>query len=1558
MSHPGLPQRQGLYAPEQEHDACGVGFIAHIRGQRSHGIVEQGLQILKNLSHRGATGADKLAGDGAGVLIQIPDVFLRRELTKLAIPLPALGDYAVGMLFLPRAAQARAACEEVVAAVVREERQELLGWRDVPTNNTRLGKGVQAAEPMVRQVFIGRGDAKPEAFERKLFVIRKVIEQRVRQLALRDAAFYIPSLSSRTLVYKGMLLADQVGEYYLDLQDPLLDSALALVHQRFSTNTFPTWDLAHPFRMIAHNGEINTLRGNVNWMAARRHSMSSALLGADLDKIWPLIASGQSDSACFDNALELLVAGGYPLAHAMMLLIPEAWAGNPLMDEKRKAFYEYHAALMEAWDGPAAVAFTDGRQIGATLDRNGLRPARYLITDDDHVVMASETGVLDIPHHKIVKKWRLQPGKMFLIDLEAGRIVDDAELKTQLAASRPYRDWLNKSQIRLEDLPNVAAPAAAKNGALLDRQQAFGYTQEDIKFLMTPMAVTGQEAIGSMGNDTPLAVLSNRAKPLYAYFKQLFAQVTNPPIDPIREEMVMSLVSFIGPRPNLLSLDASEPQLRLEVSQPVLSAADMEKIRRIGELTQNKFRSRALDICYLAAQGASGMEPALAALCDAAQKAVHDGNNILILSDRATDAAHIAIPTLLATSAVHHHLIRAGLRTKVGLVVETGSAREVHHFAMLAGYGAEAFHPYLAFETLAAMREQLPADLSHAEACKRFTKGVAKGLLKVMSKMGISTYQSYCGAQIFEAIGLNSVFVDKYFTGTPTRVEGAGLTEIAEEAVRWHRQAYGDAPVYRAALDAGGEYAFRVHGEEHMWTPQSIAKLQHATRTGSYQTFKEYAALINNQNERLMTLRGLFEIKKAAQAVPLAEVEPAKEIVKRFATGAMSLGSISTEAHTTLAIAMNRIGGKSNTGEGGEDPMRFPPMQAGESLHTRIPSVVRDIDLKSGDSLRSRIKQVAAGRFGVTAEYLMSADQIQIKMAQGAKPGEGGQLPGTKVSEYIAQLRFSVPGVGLISPPPHHDIYSIEDLAQLIHDLKNVNPAAAISVKLVAEIGVGTVAAGVAKAHADHITISGHDGGTGATPLSSLMYAGSPWEIGLAETQQTLVLNNLRGRVAVQADGQMKTGRDVTIGALLGADEFGFSTAPLVVEGCIMMRKCHLNTCPVGVATQDPELRKRFTGQPEHVVNYFFFVAEEVRELMAQMGFRKFEEMVGRVDMLDTRKGIEHWKAKGLDFSKILYQPKLAGAAIRHCESQDHGLDKALDHSLIAQSMPALEHKRPVQFEASIRNVNRTVGAMLSGEVAKRYGHVGLPDDTIHIKLTGTAGQSFGAWLAHGVTLELEGDANDYVGKGLSGGRIVVYPSRDLRIKPEENIIVGNTVMYGAISGECYFRGVAGERFAVRNSGALTVVEGCGDHGCEYMTGGTVVVLGQAGRNFAAGMSGGIAFVLDEAGDFRNRCNLAMVELEAVPAEAAHVQAAGDMAGELESHGQVNVNHLDQSDMTILRTLIQRHLHYTGSERARVILDDFDRYLPKFVKIMPMEYRKALAKMGEHPKHASKPELV
>ncbi len=1550
VSHAGLPSRQGLYEPGHEHDACGVGFIAHLKGQKSHAIVGQGLQILRNLSHRGATGADPLAGDGAGILVQIPDAFLRREFQRGGILLPESGSYAIGMLFLPRQQAARAACEKVVRDMAAAEGLVVLGWRDVPTNNRRLGQSVRAVEPVIRQVAVARGEiATGDAFERKLFVLRKRIEHSVRSLGMQESAgaFYIPSFSSRTLVYKGMLLADQVAEYYPDLDDPELVTALALVHQRFSTNTFPTWDLAHPFRMIAHNGEINTLRGNVNWMAARRATMSSELLGSDLAKLWPLIVEGQSDSACFDNALELLVAGGYSLAHAMMLLVPEAWAGNPLMDEKRRAFYEYHASLMEPWDGPAAVAFTDGRQIGATLDRNGLRPARYLITDDDLVVMASETGVLDIPQSRIIRKWRLQPGKMLLIDLEAGRIIDDAELKAVLASRQPYREWLDRTQLVLEKLAPVAAAEPGPADTLLDRQQAFGYTQEDIKFILAPMAISGQEPIGSMGNDTPLAVLSNRPKLLYSYFKQLFAQVTNPPIDPIREELVMSLVSFIGPRPNLLGLDQAGPNHRLEVMQPVLTAEDMAKIRRIRECTDGSFDATTLGMCYPVDHGAAGMADALDALCASAEKAVRSGHNVLILSDRGIDRLHVAVPALLATSAVHHHLIREGLRTRVGLVVETGSAREVHHFAMLAGYGAEAIHPYLAFETVAAMGEALPADLKPAEACKRYIKAVDKGLLKVMSKMGISTYQSYCGAQIFEAIGLNATFVDRYFTGTSARIGGAGLNEIAEEALHWHQLAYGDAPIYRATLDAGGDYAYRIRGEAHMWTPQSISRLQHATRTNSYATYREYARLINDQGERLMTLRGLFEFRASAQPVPLDEVEPAREIVKRFATGAMSLGSISTEAHTTLAIAMNRIGAKSNTGEGGEDARRYGEAKEGETLRSRIPSVVRDLPLLSGDSLRSRIKQVAAGRFGVTTEYLVSADQIQIKMAQGAKPGEGGQLPGHKVSEYIAQLRFSVPGVGLISPPPHHDIYSIEDLAQLIHDLKNVNPRASISVKLVSEVGVGTVAAGVSKAHADHVTISGHDGGTGASPLSSIMYAGGPWEIGLAETQQTLVLNGLRGRIAVQVDGQMKTGRDVVVGALLGADEFGFATAPLVVEGCIMMRKCHLNTCPVGVATQDPVLRRRFTGQPEHVVNYFFFVAEEVREYMAQMGFRTFSEMIGRSDMLDMRTGISHWKARGVDFSAILHRPAAApGTAISHKESQEHGLQRALDHELIRRARPALESRTPVEIDLPVRNINRTVGAMLSGEVAKRFGHAGLPDDTILIRARGTAGQSFGAWLARGITLELNGDANDYAGKGLSGGRLVVRPPADSRIAAEDNIIVGNTVLYGAIDGEAYFRGIAGERFAVRNSGAVAVVEGVGDHGCEYMTGGTVVVLGVAGRNFAAGMSGGIAFVLDEAGDFTKRCNLSMVELEPVPEEDMSAGESESQGGQLETHGIVNINHLEHSDTAILRCLIENHLRYTDSPRARKILDSFDVWLPKFVKVMPVEYRRALVEMA------------
>jgi len=1549
-----LPLQQGLYDPRQERDACGVGFVAHIKGKQSHDMVRQGLQILENLTHRGAVGADPLAGDGAGILIQIPDRFLREEMGWGNIQLPAAGDYGVGMLFLPRDAAARAACEQAIADKIAAEGQTLLGWRDVPVDSSGLGESVKKVEPLVRQVFIARGAncADQDAFERKLFVIRKTAEHAVRGLKKNQGkGFYIPSLSSRTIVYKGMLLSDQVGKYYLDLQDERVASALALVHQRFSTNTFPTWDLAHPFRMIAHNGEINTVRGNVNWMAARHAAMSSQLLGEDLEKLWPLITEGQSDSACFDNALELLVAGGYSLPHAMMLLIPEAWAGNPLMDEERRAFYEYHAALMEPWDGPAAVAFTDGRMIGATLDRNGLRPARYLITDDDMVLMASEMGVLDIPQHKIVKKWRLQPGKMFLIDMQAGRIVDDVELKQQLSIAKPYRQWIEQSRYFLGDLPESKTESKF-NASLLDTQQAFGYSQEDLKFILTPMVNAGEEPTGSMGADAALPVLSNKNRSFYDYFQQLFAQVTNPPIDPIREEIVMSLTSFIGPKPNLLGIDETNPPLRLEVHQPVLSNDDIAKLKNIATLTKNQYKSQVLDITYPAKDGAEGCAAAVQALCAAADKAVADGYNVLILSDRAVSAKRVAIPALVACAKVHHHLVTEGLRTSTGLVVDTGSAREVHHFALLAGYGAEAVCPWLVYETIANLK--LPANVDVKEAKKRFIKAIDKGLMKVMSKMGISTYQSYCGAQIFEAIGLNASFVAQYFTGTATQIEGIGLKEVAEEAVRTHSAAFGNDPVLANALDAGGEYAWRARGEEHMWTPDSIAKLQHATRSNNFATYKEYAKLINEQSHKLKTLRGLFDIKSVGKAVPLDEVEPAKAIVKRFVTGAMSLGSISTEAHTTLAIAMNRLGGKSNTGEGGEDATRFRKLKAGEKLSDIIGKkrIERDFVMQEGDSLRSAIKQVASGRFGVTAEYLANADQIQIKMAQGAKPGEGGQLPGGKVSEYIAKLRFSVPGVGLISPPPHHDIYSIEDLAQLIHDLKNANPSASISVKLVSEIGVGTVAAGVSKAKADHIVVSGFDGGTGASPLSSIKHAGTPWELGLAEAQQTLVLNQLRGRIALQVDGQLKTGRDVLIGALLGADEFGFATAPLVVEGCIMMRKCHLNTCPVGVATQDPELRRKFTGQPEHVVNYFFFVAEEVRELMAQMGIRKFDDLVGRSDLLDVKQGIAHWKSQGLDFSKVFHQPDMpSSVARRHAELQDHELVKALDNTLIAQAQGALNDKNPVVIESRITNVNRTAGTMLSHEVAKRYGHAGLPNDTIQVKFTGTAGQSFGAFLTHGISFELRGEGNDYVGKGLCGGRIAIMPPGDSKLVASENIIAGNTVLYGATSGECYFSGVAGERFAVRNSGAVAVVEGLGDHGCEYMTGGMVIVLGQTGRNFAAGMSGGVAFVLDEDGAFKQRCNLSMVALEPVPAEVATLEP-GEV--EPEGHGRVHFNHLNKADEHVLREFIKNHWHHTGSARARAILDNWSQYLPKFVKVMPTEYRRALQEIAAQQNKAIK----
>ncbi|MES9924381.1 MAG: glutamate synthase large subunit [Candidatus Thiodiazotropha endolucinida] len=1531
MSQGALPPKQGLYDPANEHDACGVGFVANIKGVKSHDTVRQGLEILDRLTHRGAVGADPKAGDGAGILLQIPDAFFRGVVD---FELPPEGDYAIGMVFLPQNAASRDECEETIESFIANEGQRLIGWRDVPVKNSGLGESVIPTEPGVRQIFVARGDncKDQDVFERKLFVIRKQIENRIRQAEMEGgSSFYFTSFSSRTLVYKGMLLANQVGEYYLDLQDERMQSALALVHQRFSTNTFPTWDLAHPFRMIAHNGEINTLRGNVNWMRARKNSMASEVLGEDLEKIWPLIPEGQSDSACFDNALELLVAGGYSLAHAMMMLIPEAWGGNKLMDDQRRAFYEFHAALMEPWDGPAAVAFTDGRQIGATLDRNGLRPARYLITDDDLVVMASEMGVLDIPEEKIVKKWRLQPGKMFLIDLEQGRIIDDGEIKAELATAKPYQDWLDQTQIHLDSLPSDVAPMAPDDEDLLDAQQAFGYSQEDIKFLLTPMVLTGQEATGSMGADNPPSVLSLRAKHLSTYFKQNFAQVTNPPIDPIREELVMSLVSLIGPRPNLLNMADAGDHMRLEVSQPVLTNEDLERIRHIEDNTGGAFRTKTLDIVYPSMSGVEGMKQALTRLCEMAEQNVREGYNILILSDRRVDADNIAIPALLATSAVHHHLIRKGLRTESGLVIETGSALEIHHFATLAGYGAEAVNPYLAFDTIQALLPSLSEPLAFAEAQRRYIKAVGKGLKKVMSKMGISTYQSYCGAQIFDAVGLSSNFIDAYFTGTTTTIEGADLNEIASEAVKWHDKAYGDQLIYKKHLDVGGDYAYRLRGEDHNWTPDTIAKMQHAVRSNDWDTYQSFADAINTQNEILLTLRGLFEFKRVEQPLSLDEVEPASEIVKRFATGAMSFGSISYEAHSTLAKAMNAIGGKSNTGEGGEEPERFNPLEDG----SRNPE-------------RSAIKQVASGRFGVTTEYLVNSDDIQIKMAQGAKPGEGGQLPGHKVNQQIARVRHSTPGVGLISPPPHHDIYSIEDLAQLIHDLKNVNPNARISVKLVSEVGVGTVAAGVSKAHADHVTISGYDGGTGASPLTSIKHAGSPWEIGLAETHQTLVLNRLRGRISVQADGGMRTGRDVVVAAMLGADEIGFATAPLIAEGCLMMRKCHLNTCPVGIATQDPELRKRFTGKPEHVINYFFFVAEEARRLMAELGFRTWNEMVGQSDRLDMRKAINHWKAKGLDYSRLLAKPQAGpDVALFNCETQDHGLDKAMDLELIKRAQPALEKGEAVKIEIDIHNYNRTFGTMLSGRVAERYGHKGLPDDTIYIKASGTAGQSFGAWAAKGVTIELAGEGNDYVGKGLSGGRLVIYPPENAGIgKAEENIIVGNTVLYGGISGECYFRGVAGERFCVRNSGVTAVIEGVGDHGCEYMTGGVVVCLGSTGRNFAAGMSGGIAYVLDETGDFSERCNMAQVELEPIEEEDDALEALDHQGGDLESHGLVDLSRdMTRYDALRLKQLIERHLHYTNSEVAKRILNNWDSMLPKFVKVMPVEYRRALKEM-------------
>ncbi|MEO4041530.1 glutamate synthase large subunit [Hoeflea sp. CAU 1731] len=1535
-----FPARQGLYDPAKEHDACGVGFIAHMRGEKSHQIIEDGLRMLENLTHRGAVGADPLMGDGAGMLVQLPDRLYREEMAAMGVALPESGQYAVGHLFMPQDHELRLHIEKIIADVVESEGQKPLGFRDVPVDNSSLSKApdIVATEPWHRQVFIARGPdiTDDEDFERRLFILRKVISNRIHEETEgRDNGFYIASLSSRTIVYKGMFLAYQVGAYYQDLKDPRFESAVALVHQRFSTNTFPSWKLAHPYRMVAHNGEINTLRGNVNWMAARQASVSSPLFGDDINKLWPISYEGQSDTACFDNALEFLVQGGYSLPHAVMMLIPEAWAGNKLMHDDRKAFYEYHAALMEPWDGPAAVAFTDGRMIGATLDRNGLRPARYIVTDDDRIIMASEAGVLPVEEKHVVRKWRLQPGKMLLIDMEEGLIVSDAQIKRQLANAHPYGAWLERSQIVLEDMPVAGVPATRAQASLLDRQQAFGYTQEDLRILMAPMATTGQEALGSMGTDTPISALSEKGRLLYTYFKQNFAQVTNPPIDPIREESVMSLVSFIGPRPNLFDLEGLASRKRLEVRQPILSNEDLEKIREIGEISDNQFQTQTLDITYRVASGPDHMGIALKSLCLSAQKAVENGYNIIILSDRLISAQRISIPPLLATAAVHHHLIRKGLRTSVGLVVESGEPREVHHFAVLAGYGAEAINPYLAFDTLADMHRkgEFPAAVDSTETVERYIKAIDKGLLKVMSKMGISTYQSYCGAQIFDAVGLSTAFVDKFFTGTATTIEGIGLEELAVETHQRHTRAFGNDPVLLNALEVGGEYLYRIRGENHAWSPDSVALLQHAVRGNARDTYREFAKMVNEQAEGMNTIRGLFRIRDAqargVEPVPLDEVEPASEIVKRFSTGAMSFGSISREAHTTLAIAMNRIGGKSNTGEGGEEPDRYLPLPDG-----------------TANPERSSIKQVASGRFGVTTEYLVNSDMIQIKIAQGAKPGEGGQLPGHKVDATIAKTRHSTPGVGLISPPPHHDIYSIEDLAQLIFDLKNVNEYADISVKLVSEVGVGTVAAGVAKARADHITISGYDGGTGASPLTSLKHAGSPWEMGLAETHQTLVLNGLRSRVPLQVDGGLRTGRDVIIGALLGADEFGFSTAPLIAAGCLMMRKCHLNTCPVGIATQDPVLRKRFKGAPEHVINYFFFIAEEVREILASLGFRKIDDIIGQFDLLEKDDLITHWKARGLDFSKVFFKPEAEKSETYWTERQNHPIEDVLDRKLIAEAAPALESRTPVEIDTQIRNVDRSAGAMLSGEVARRFGHKGLPDDTISVRLTGTAGQSFGAFLARGVTFDLSGDGNDYVGKGLCGGRIIIRPPEDAQIVPEESIIVGNTVLYGAIEGECYFRGVAGERFAVRNSGAIAVVEGVGDHGCEYMTGGVVVVIGQTGRNFAAGMSGGVAYVLDEDGDFEQRCNMAMVELEPLPEEDDILEELHHHGGDLAHKGRVDVTgDMTGHDQERLYQLIANHLHYTGSERAKEILDNWADYRSKFRKVMPVEYRRALEEM-------------
>jgi glutamate synthase (ferredoxin) len=1494
----GPPGRTGLYDPQFEHEACGVGFVVNIKGRQSHGIIQQALRALLNLDHRGACGCEANTGDGAGILIQTPHEFLKLVAREAQVSLPGPRAYGVGMIFLPAPRSRQAQCEKIFGDIVAEEGQKVLGWRTIPTNNESVGKTARAGEPLMRQVFIGRNDklAEDMAFERKLYVIRKRAENAIRysgKVAGGDF-FYVSSLSYKTLVYKGMLLTTQLQEYYPDLLHPAMESALALVHSRFSTNTFPSWNRAHPYRYLAHNGEINTLRGNINWMHARQAMFESGLFGDDIRKLLPIVCTDGSDSAMFDNCLELLVLSGRSLPHAMMMMIPEPWTKHESMSPEKKAFYEYHSCLMEPWDGPASIAFTDGRKIGAVLDRNGLRPSRYYVTKDDLVIMASEVGVLDIPADRVLQKDRLQPGRMFLIDTQEGRIVADEELKHKIATEQPYRLWLDQNLVRLADVPDPGVLPEPGHDTVLQCQVAFGYTFEDLRILMLPMARDGAEAVGSMGTDTPLAVLSNRPQLLFNYFKQLFAQVTNPPVDCIREEIIMSTETAIGSERNLLEPTPEHARL-IELKSPILTNEEFAKLKH---LDLPGFKSVTLPILFKVADGPGGLQQAMDQLCARLSQAIADGYNVVVLSDRGVNREWAPIPSLLAVGGAHHHLIREGTRTRVGLVLESGEPREIHHFSLLIGYGCGAINPYLAFQSLDdLLRQGLLTGMDHKTACKNYLKAAMKGVVKVISKMGISTIQSYWGAQIFEAIGLKQSFIDRYFTWTPSRIEGVGVEVIAQEALARHQRAFPDRPVNGHTIESGGQYQWREDGEFHLFNPQTIHKLQGAARTGNYKLFKEYSALVDEQSKNLCTLRGLLDFKQV-KPVPVEQVESVESIMKRFKSGAMSYGSIGQEAHETLAIAMNRIGGKSNTGEGGEDPARYVP-------------------LPNGDSRNSAIKQVASARFGVTSEYLVNARELQIKMAQGAKPGEGGQLPGQKVYPWIAKVRYSTPGVGLISPPPHHDIYSIEDLAELIHDLKNANHHARISVKLVSEVGVGTVAAGVAKAHADVVLISGYDGGTGASPQTGIKHAGIPWELGLAETHQTLVLNDLRSRIIVETDGQIKTGRDVVIAALLGAEEFGFATTPLVAMGCILMRVCHLNTCPAGVATQDPELRKRFAGKPEHVVNFMRMIAQEVRELMAQLGFRQMNKMIGRSDRLEVRKAIDHWKAKGLDYSRILHQPEVPTDVGRFCQiGQNHGLEKALDNTVLLRlCAPAIERKEKVMAVLPIRNVNRVVGTIVGSEITRRWGSPALPEDTIEIHFTGSAGQSFGAFMPKGMTFFLEGDSNDYLGKGLSGGKLIVYPPEDSTFIPEENIIIGNVAFYGATGGEAYIRGMAGERFCVRNSGVQAVVEAVGDHGCEYMTGGRVVVLGPTGRNFAAGMSGGVACVLDETGDFPRRCNQQMVELEKLE---------------------------DPDELELVWKLIQRHQFYTSSSRAARILAHWPEMAPKFVKIMPRDYKRVL----------------